>query len=138
MEKLHYLIVYKNQSRESFKDLTSFYDKYMEIHKNGNQKKVQKWCSVENSHIRSLSDCGLDKLFLRATEPNLDGYVVYQILYGKKEYYLSDGGITENLKDALILPKKLAERELYINKLFVGIRKCSITERNNGVFEKIT
>lgn len=130
----HYLIDYKDGQRESIEDLKTFYNKYMEFKKNKKMNTVARWCAVDwGSHITPLSQYGLDRLFLRATEPQTGGYVVFQ---EKREQicYKTDGGITKNLKNALVLSKKDAENELRGNRLYIGMKECSVAERDTGLF----
>lgn len=128
----HYLIDYRDGTRESIKDLNTFYNKYIEFKKDKKMGIVARWCGVDcRSSITSLSQYGLDNLFLWATEPETDGYVIFQ-KRDNTDYYKTNGGITSDLTRALILSKKQAEYQLRINKLYVGMKKCSVAQRNLG------
>ena len=130
----YYLIDYKGGHRESITELKDFYNKYMEFKRDRKLNTVERWCAVDCcSHITPLSQYGLDTLFLWANEPQTGGYVVFQEMNGQ-DYYKTDGGITNDLTKALILSKKDAEHELRVNVLYIGMKECSVVERDLGRF----
>lgn len=130
----YYLIDFQDGTREKIEDVKSFYNRYCEIKKNNELKLVYRWCSVDSyHHITPLSSYGLTQLFLRAVEPETGGYVVYQMMH-EKEHYKTEGGVTKNLKHAIILSKKEAEHIIRCNHRYAGMKMCSIEERDNGIF----
>lgn len=130
----HYLIDYKDGTREDIEDLETFYNKYMEFKKEKKMHTVDRWCGVDfQHHITPLSQYGLDKLFLWATEPKTGGYVVFQKMHDRN-YYKSNGGIIDDLREALILTKEQAEDQIRNNRLYIGMKECSIAERDAGSF----